>query len=112
MFGQDTEEYIISNIESLRLNGIPHQIFSGSEANQRYPRQLKIPSTHKCIYEEMGGILYAKKSLLTFQVYYTYVMLVVYPIVHNVCFGTPKCMVPIFMCISYSLYGLPSTQTV
>lgn len=78
MFGQDTEEYIISNIESLRLNGIPHQIFSGSEANQRYPRQLKIPSMHKCIYEEMGGILYAKKSLLTFQVYYTYVMLVVH----------------------------------
>ena len=113
VFGQDTEEYIISNIESLRLNGIPHQIFSGYEANQRYPRQLKIPSTHKCIYEEMGGILYAKKSLQTFQVYYTYfVMLVVYPIVHNVCFGTPKCVVAIFMCISCIIYGLPSTQTV
>ena len=69
VFGKDTEEYIISNLESLRLNGIPHQTFSGLEANQRYPRQLKIPSTHKCIYEEMGGILYASRSLLAFQVY-------------------------------------------
>ncbi|CAI8021713.1 Peroxisomal sarcosine oxidase [Geodia barretti] len=67
VFGKDTEEYIISNLESLRLNGIPHQTFSGLEANQRYPRQLKIPSTHKCIYEEMGGILYASRSLLAFQ---------------------------------------------
>ena len=68
MFGPGSEPYIMSTMESLRENGISHHTFSGLEANQRYPRQLKLPSTHKCFYEEVGGILYAEKALRAFQV--------------------------------------------
>jgi glycine/D-amino acid oxidase-like deaminating enzyme len=46
---------------------MPHEVLSGSEANQRYPRQLKLPPTHKCVYEDMGGIIYAQRALLAFQ---------------------------------------------
>ena len=69
LFGQGTEEYIKSNMETLKSNGIPHEIFNGLEANQRFPRQLKLSPSHKCVYEEVGGgVLYAQRALMAFQV--------------------------------------------
>ena len=67
-FGQSDEQKLNDTIESLRVNGTPHEEFTGHEANKRYPQQLKIPPTHKCFYDSMGGLLYASRALLAFQV--------------------------------------------
>ena len=68
MFGDSTEPYIQSTMASLKDNGIAHKIFSGSEANKKYSQQLKLPPTDQCLYEEVGGMLYAQRALLAFQV--------------------------------------------
>ena len=67
-FGPSTAKELNATAAALRACGVPHQIFSGQEANRRYPNQLKLPPTHKCIYQDEGGILYAHRALMAFQV--------------------------------------------
>ena len=53
---------------SLAREGIEHEVFSGSEANRRYPDQLTLPSDYKCVFEKDGGILLASKAMGAMQV--------------------------------------------
>ena len=46
---------------------VQSEVFSGEEANRRYP-QLKLPADYKCVYDKDGGILLADKALAAFQV--------------------------------------------
>ena len=57
-----------SVVSSLASHGIEHEVFSGSEANRRYPDQLTLPSDYMCIFEKDGGILLADKALAAIQV--------------------------------------------
>ena len=52
---------------SLSTHGVAHQVFSGSEANSRYPQQLNLPENYKCVFEEDGGILRASKAVAALQ---------------------------------------------
>lgn len=38
------------------------------QANERYSKQLCLPAGTKCVYEEDGGILMAKKAVTAYQV--------------------------------------------
>ena len=53
---------------SLAREGIEHEVFSGSEANRRYPDQLTLPRDYKCVFEKDGGILLASKAVGAMQV--------------------------------------------
>ena len=55
-------------VSSLVRHGIEHEVFSGSEANRRYPDQFTLPSDYMCIFEKEGGILLADKALAAIQV--------------------------------------------
>ena len=68
VFGSNAGSAIANTVSSLSSNKIAHEVFSGREANLRYPNQLKIPDTYRCVHEDGGGILYAQKAVMTFQV--------------------------------------------
>lgn len=68
MLGPNDAAAVLSTADSLASSGVAHEVFSGRDANLRYPHQLKLPDTHKCVYEDGGGILNAQKAVLTFQV--------------------------------------------
>lgn len=38
------------------------------QANEKYSKQLSLPETTICLYEEDGGILMAKKAVAAYQV--------------------------------------------
>ena len=59
---------MVSIADSLARGKVPYEVFSGREANLRYPHQLKIPDTYTCVYEDGGGSLNAQKSVMAFQV--------------------------------------------
>lgn len=41
---------------------------TGSEANERYPEALTLPSKYKCVIENEGGILHANRAVAALQV--------------------------------------------
>lgn len=57
----------MQTVQSLGERQVPHEVFTGEEANRRYP-QLKIPADYRCVFEKDGGILLADKALTAFQV--------------------------------------------
>ena len=57
----------MKTIQSLEQNQGNYDIFSGEEANRRYP-QLTLPAKYECVYDKDGGILLADKALAAFQV--------------------------------------------
>ena len=67
-FGQNDDSVIQSYISSFRECGVPHEVFTGREANRRYPDQLKLPDSYKCVYEYDAGILRANRAVTTLQV--------------------------------------------
>ena len=69
MFGPPKNSAVSSTARSLASGRVPHQTFSGREANRRYPQQLKLPEDYTCVFEEGGGILNAQRAVLAFQVY-------------------------------------------
>ena len=68
VFGPPDCDYIVQTAESLQANSVPHKVFTGKDANMKYSLQLQIPDWYKCIYESDGGIIFANKALLAFQV--------------------------------------------
>ena len=77
VFGSSAGSDVANTVNSLSSNKIAHEVFSGREANLKYPHQLKIPDTYRCVHEDGGGILYAQKAVMTFQVpnlYFIYSM--------------------------------------
>ena len=58
------------------MHDIPHEVFTGHECNLRYSQTLKIPSTYKCVYDDKGGIIYASRALLAFQVAILFIIIV------------------------------------
>ena len=68
LFGPDESLGVTNYIKNLASNSIPHEVFSGKEANRRYPHELKLPATTLCALQEDGGILFASKALAAFQV--------------------------------------------
>ena len=69
MFGPSGGDGGVNSVESsLAREGIEHEVFSGSEANRRYPDQLTLPSDYKCVFEKDGGILLASKAVGAMQV--------------------------------------------
>ena len=68
MFGPPQNSAVSSTARSLASGRVPHQTFSGREANRRYPQQLKLPEDYTCVFEEGGGILNAQRAVLAFQV--------------------------------------------
>ena len=70
MFGPsgDQDGGVNSVESSLAREGIEHEVFSGSEANRRYPDQLTLPRDYKCVFEKDGGILLASKAVGAMQV--------------------------------------------
>ena len=67
MFGPKDSKKVNSVAASLSTHGVDHQVFSGSEANSRYPQQLNLPENYKCVFEKDGGILRASKAVATMQ---------------------------------------------
>ena len=69
MFGPIQEHGLLDDVVSgLDRHKIEYEVFSGSEANRRYPDQLTLPSDYMCIFEKEGGILLADKALAAIQV--------------------------------------------
>ena len=68
MFGPRKNIAVSSTARSLASGQVPHEQFSGREANRRYSQQLKLPEDYQCVFEEGGGILNAQKAVLAFQV--------------------------------------------
>ena len=69
-FGPKNDKELESVINCLALCGIPHEVMSSSEANQRYPDQLKLPDEYKCLSEPDAGMILSSKAVDTFQVLY------------------------------------------
>jgi glycine/D-amino acid oxidase-like deaminating enzyme len=67
VFGPSENGAMVSIADSLARGKVPYEVFSGREANLRYPHQLKIPDTYTCVYEDGGGSLNAQKSVMAFQ---------------------------------------------
>ena len=67
MFGEEDTE-VAEAISSLRSCGVEHEVFSGAEANRRYPQQLRLPPDFRCVMEKDGGILCADKCWAALQV--------------------------------------------
>ena len=68
VFGETRVPYIQQTIDSLKMANIPHNVLSGSETNRIFPKQMKIPDDHTCVFEKDAGILYAQKALHAMQV--------------------------------------------
>ena len=68
MFGPKGNSGVDSIVTSLSTHGVGHEVFSGSEANSRYPQQLKLPDDYSCVFEGGGGILRASKAVFALQV--------------------------------------------
>ena len=68
VFGPEGSEKVNSVAASLSTHGVDHQVFSGSEANSRYPQQLNLPENYQCVFEVDGGILRASKAVAALQV--------------------------------------------
>lgn len=68
VFGPRDCEEVKSVAESLSKNKVPHDVFSGHDANIRYPHQLRLPDDYYCVYEDGGGILNSQNALMAFQV--------------------------------------------
>ena len=68
MFGPRKNAAVHATAHSLARGQVPHERFSGREANRRYPHQLKLPEDYECVFEEGGGILYSQRAVQTFQV--------------------------------------------
>ena len=68
MLGPEGSRKVNYVATSLSTHGVAHQVFSGSEANSRYPQQLNLPENYKCVFEEDGGILRASKAVAALQV--------------------------------------------
>ena len=67
VFGPEGSRKVNSVATSLSTHGVAHQVFSGSEANSRYPQQLNLPENYECVFEEDGGILRASKAVAALQ---------------------------------------------
>jgi sarcosine oxidase/L-pipecolate oxidase len=67
VFGSPRNISVSSTAHSLASGQVPHEQFSGREANRRYSQQLKLPEDYQCVFEEGGGILNAQKAVLAFQ---------------------------------------------
>jgi sarcosine oxidase/L-pipecolate oxidase len=67
VFGPRKNIAVSSTAHSLASGQVPHEQFSGREANRRYSQQLKLPEDYQCVFEEGGGILNAQKAVLAFQ---------------------------------------------
>ena len=68
MFGPNDSPVVRTHKQSLRQCNVPHEVFAGSEANRRYPDQLKLPDSYACVFERDGGILRANKAVAALQV--------------------------------------------
>ena len=68
MFGDHNAPYVKQTRDSLRQANISHEIMTGAEANRRYSKQLNIPNTLTCVFEQDGGILYVQNALKATQV--------------------------------------------
>ena len=68
MFGPSDSKEVRSVADSLAKNKVPHDVFSGRDANSRYPHQLRLPDDYICVYEDGGGFLNAQKAVMAFQV--------------------------------------------
>ena len=66
--GERANIEIQSYINSLKACGVSHDVFTGSEANRRYPDQLKLPDRYNCVYEPHAGVLRANRAVITLQV--------------------------------------------
>ena len=75
MFGETTVPYVQQTIDSMKKANISHNVLSSSETNRRFPKQMKIPDDHICVFEKDAGILYAQKALHAMQVYSYYIEL-------------------------------------
>lgn len=69
VFGPSDRREVQSVAKSLEMNNVPHEVFSGRDANLRYPHQLRLPDDYICVYEDGGGFLNAQKAVMAFQVY-------------------------------------------
>ena len=58
-----------SYLDSMKDNDILFKLWTGEEANKRFPRQLNVDPSVMCIYEEDGGVLKASVGLRTIQVH-------------------------------------------
>ena len=67
VWGKKDSGHVSETIKSLEESGVAYDVFSGEEANRRYP-QLKVPPDFICVFEKDGGILLADKALAAFQV--------------------------------------------
>jgi sarcosine oxidase/L-pipecolate oxidase len=71
VFGSKSDAHANSGMDeyvsSLEVNGIPHDVMSGDEVNDKYPHQLQLPHDYMCVYEEFGGILRASKAVTAIQ---------------------------------------------
>ena len=68
VFGEAGSKPVQQYIDTVRECGVSHEVFTGREANRRYPDQLKLPDSYKCVYEHDAGILRASKAVTTLQV--------------------------------------------
>ena len=60
---------LIPLIKLFKENEVPHTVLSGREANERYPKQFKLPDDYVCVYiKEDAGILKADVALNALQV--------------------------------------------
>ena len=59
---------MISFNEKMTANGVKSQLFSGKEANEKYPNQLKLPDDYNCFFVENCGMIRASRALVTLQV--------------------------------------------
>ena len=68
VFGDANNKYVHQYIDTVQKCGVSHDVFTGSEANRRYPDQLKLPDSYNCVYEPHAGVLRANRAVITLQV--------------------------------------------
>ncbi len=62
------KEAVISFNKKMTVNGVDSQLMSGKEANDKYPKQLKLPDDYNCFFIKNCGMIRASHALATLQV--------------------------------------------
>jgi sarcosine oxidase/L-pipecolate oxidase len=65
-FGPETSRTLWSVADSLKKQGVPHEVIDAEEANKRVPL-LNLPPSYKCVMEKDAGVLKPPDALKAFQ---------------------------------------------
>ena len=64
MFGPENDEFMATVLDSVNEFNLPHKVYSGTEAKEKYP-QINFKENHVAIYEELAGYIKPELAIET-----------------------------------------------